>query len=85
MQLASHWIKTSSLLQNKLIFPASCFAIQLRFSPSLRRFLAFFAEVIKQTILAKDKRILTYVIITTAATGGRTGLPLDAEQLKFSS
>ena len=50
-------------------------------------FLAFLTDVIKQTILAKDKNedIDVFQIITEAA-GGRMGLPADAEQLKrFSS
>jgi len=47
-------------------------------------FLAFLAEVIKQTILARDKHenIDVCQIITEAA-GGRMGLPVDAEQLKL--
>ena len=47
-------------------------------------FLAFLAEVIKQSILARDKNenIDVCQIITEAA-GGRLGLPVDAEQLKL--
>ena len=45
-------------------------------------FLAFLAEVIQQTIVAKDQNetIDIFKIITGAA-GGRYGLPLDSEQL----
>ena len=47
-------------------------------------FLAFLADVIKQTILARDKNenIDVCQIITEAA-GRRMGLPVDAEQLKL--
>jgi len=47
-------------------------------------FLAFLAEVIEQTLLARDKNenIDVCEIITEAA-GGRMGLPADAEQLKL--
>jgi len=47
-------------------------------------FLAFLAEVKKQTILARDKNenIDVCQIITQAA-GGRMGLPVDAEELKL--
>ena len=47
-------------------------------------FLAFPAEVIQQTIVAKDRNesIVVFKIVTGAA-GGRIGLPLDAEQIKL--
>jgi len=42
------------------------------------------AEVIKQTILARDKnKNIKVCQIITEATGGRIGLPEDAEQLKL--
>jgi len=46
--------------------------------------LVFLAEVIQQTIVAKDRNeaIDVFKIITGAA-GGRIGLPLDAEQIKI--
>ena len=49
-------------------------------------FLAFLAELIQQTIVAKDKNetIDAFKIITGAA-GGRYGLPLGSEQLKLFS
>jgi len=49
-------------------------------------FLAFLAEVIQQTIVAKEQNeaIDVFKIITGAA-GGRIGLPLDSEQLKLFS
>jgi len=47
-------------------------------------FLAFLAEVIKQTILAKDRNdTIDACQIITEAAGGRMGLPADAEQLKI--
>jgi len=47
-------------------------------------FLAFLAEVIKQTILAKDiNDTIDVSQIITEAAGGRMGLPVDAEQLKI--
>jgi len=47
-------------------------------------FLAFLADVIKQTITAKDNNapVDVFEIITEAA-GGKMGIPIDAEQLKF--
>jgi len=46
--------------------------------------LAFLAEVIKQTILARDKNESIDVCqIITEAAGCRMGLPVDAEQLKL--
>jgi len=47
-------------------------------------FLAFPAEVIQQTIVAKDRNesIVVFKIVTGAA-GGRIGFPLDAEQIKL--
>jgi len=49
-------------------------------------FLAFLAEVIQQTIVAKDRNeaIDVFKIIIGAA-GGRIDLPLDAEQIKLFS
>jgi len=49
-------------------------------------FLAFLAELIRQTIVAKDQNetIDVFKIITGAA-GGRYGLPLDSEQLELFS
>jgi len=47
-------------------------------------FLAFLAEVIKQTTRARDKNENIDVCrIITEATGGRVDLPVDAEQLKL--
>jgi len=47
-------------------------------------FLAFLADVIKQTISAKDDNAPVDVFkIITEAVGGKTGIPIDAEQLKF--
>ena len=47
-------------------------------------FLAFLVEVIKQTILAKDRNENIDVCqIITEAVGDRMGLPVDAEQLKI--
>jgi len=49
-------------------------------------FLAFLAEVIQQTIVAKDqKENIDVFKITTGAAGGRIGLALDSEQLKLFS
>ena len=46
-------------------------------------FLAFLAEVIKQTILAKDRNENIDVCqIRSEAAGDHMGLPVDAEQLK---
>jgi len=47
-------------------------------------YLAFLAEVIQQTIVAKDRNESIDVFkIVTGAAGGRIGLPLDAEQIKL--
>ena len=49
-------------------------------------FLAFLAEVIQQTIVAKDRNESIDVFkIVTGAAGGRIDLPLDAEQIKLIS
>jgi len=48
--------------------------------------LAFLAEVIQQTIVAKDRNESIDVFkIVTGAAGGRIDLPLDAEQIKLIS
>jgi len=49
-------------------------------------FLAFSAEVIRQTMLAKDNNESTDVCqIITKAAGDRMGLPVDADQLQLIS
>jgi len=49
-------------------------------------FLAFLAELIQQTIVAKDQNeTIDFFKIITGAAGGRICLPLDSEQLKLFS
>jgi len=49
-------------------------------------FLAFLAEVIRQTLLAKDNNESIDVCqIITKAAGDRMGLPIDADQLQLLS
>ena len=49
-------------------------------------FLAFLAEVIRQTMLAKDNNeSIDLCQIITKAAGDRMGLPVDADQLRFRS
>jgi len=48
-------------------------------------FLAFLAEVIRQTMLAKDNESIDVCQIITKAAGDRMGLPVDANQLQLLS
>jgi len=49
-------------------------------------FLAFLAEVIRQTMLAKDnKESIDVCQIITKVAGDRMGLPVDADQLQLLS
>ena len=63
---------------------------QLDFSSLLFRnpltFLAFLAEVIRQTMLANDNNeSIDLCQIITKAAGDRMGLPVDADQLQLLS
>jgi len=48
-------------------------------------FLAFLAEVIRQTMLAKDNESIDLCQIITKAAGDRMGLPVAADQSQFIS
>jgi len=72
-----------SLDQEKLIVTEQIDFSSLLFGNPVT-FLAFLVEVIKQTILAKDRNENIDVCqIITKAVGDRMGLPVDAEQLKI--
>jgi len=79
---AWHWYPTGSGRAHRN--GTHCFSSLLFGNPVT--FLALLAEVIKQTILARDKNenIDVCQIITEEA-GGRMGLPADVEQSKLFS